>query len=68
MLDILSDRQSIASESELRQSLQLEMMSAKLQNGIESSKKDILNQWIQHGKVAESELYLLDRIETHFVA
>ncbi|MDC0603508.1 DUF349 domain-containing protein, partial [Aliiglaciecola sp.] len=68
MLDILSDRQSIASESELRQSLQLEMMSAKLQNGTESSQKDILNQWIQHGKVAESELYLLDRIETHFVA
>lgn len=67
MLDILNDEQSNAAESEMRQTLQLEMMSDKLQNGIESSQKDILNQWIQHGKVDKSELYLLERIASHFV-
>lgn len=67
MLDILNEKESIAAESALRQTLQLEMMSDKLQNGIESSQKDILSQWIQHGKVDKSELYLLERIASHFV-
>lgn len=65
-LEILTDKPSPASDSELRKSVQMQMMAEKLQQGVTENRQALLKQWIEVGPLSTKDLALLPRLQGVF--
>ena len=63
-LEVASDMPSPQSDVSVRSSVQLQMMTAKLEQGEAPEAQEILSDWLQHGEVKEDESGLLQRVVT----
>jgi len=61
-LEVACDVPSPESESSTRTSVQLQMMTAKLENGESASASELLSQWLSHGNISAEEEHLKQRI------
>ncbi|WP_218310609.1 DUF349 domain-containing protein [Alteromonas antoniana] len=61
-LEVILDLPSGPADSELRKTVQLALLTAKLERGESWDKDDLLAQWLSHGKVGEQDLPLIPRI------
>ena len=61
-LEAATDIASPESDSSMRTNVQLTMMTAKLEKGESLSPAQLLEDWIAHGKVADQETHLLERV------
>ena len=67
-LEIVAGVDSPDSDKAMRNQVQMEMMSAKLQQGVEHPQQDLLEQWLAAGIFAETDVALLNRIKPIFVS
>ena len=63
-LEVASDMPSPQADASIRSSVQLQMMTAKLEQGKAPEAEEILSDWLQHGEVKEGESGLLQRVIT----
>lgn len=63
-LEVASGMPSPQSDVSVRSSVQLQMMTAKLEQGEAPEAQEILSDWLQHGEVKEDESGLLQRVVT----
>ena len=63
-LEVASGMPSPQSDASVRSSVQLQMMTAKLEQGEAPEAQEILSDWLQHGEVKEDESGLLQRVVT----
>ncbi len=61
-LEVACDVPSPESDSSTRTSVQLQMMTAKLENGESASASELLSQWLSHGDISAEEEHLKQRI------
>lgn len=61
-LEVACEMPSPEADSSTRSSVQLQMMTAKLESGEAPSPADILGDWLSHGEVKSSEHGLLQRV------
>ncbi|WJG07843.1 DUF349 domain-containing protein [Aliiglaciecola sp. LCG003] len=66
LMDILADVPSPDSERDRRKTLQLQVMTDKLQHGDALDKHELLCLWVQHGKLDADELPLLERVKAQY--
>jgi exonuclease SbcC len=65
-LEILTDKPSPVKDSELRKTVQMQMMAEKLQQGVTENKQALLKQWIAAGPLTTKDLALLPRLQGIF--
>jgi hypothetical protein len=65
-LEIVTDNPSPKADSELRKSLQMQMMAEKLQQGTTDNKQGLLKEWIAAGPLSTEDLALLPRLQRIF--
>ena len=68
MLEINAGIVSPEQDKSQRNQVQMEMMSAKLEQGIEYEQPDLLESWLAAGIFAESDIELLNRIKPIFLS
>ena len=61
-LEVACDVPSPESDSSTRTSVQLQMMTAKLESGESASASELLSQWLSHGNISAEEEHLKQRI------
>lgn len=61
-LEVILDLPSGQADTELRKTVQLALLTAKLERGESWDKDDLLAQWLSHGEVGQGELSLIPRI------
>lgn len=61
-LEVACDIQSPDSDSSLRTNVQLQMMTAKLENGESSSASELLSQWLLCGEITQEDEHLTQRL------
>ncbi|BDX05978.1 DUF349 domain-containing protein [Planctobacterium marinum] len=67
LLELLLDKSSPSDDAELRKQMQLQLMTLKLQDGVNLDPDEILRSWITLGNLSESDEALLARIKVLFL-
>lgn len=68
MMEILSEQPTAAKDADLRKSLQLKLMTSRLQDGEDYDVTHLFQQWIKYGPVKKNESSLLKRAEQAYRA
>ncbi|WP_414827657.1 DUF349 domain-containing protein [Alteromonas sp. H39] len=61
-LEVILDLPSPQADTELRKTVQLALLTAKLERGESWEQDDLFAQWLSHGQVSQQELSLIPRI------
>ncbi len=62
-LEVLIDLPSPQADTELRKTVQLALLTAKLERGESWDKDDLLAQWLSHGRLSDDEQPLVSRVQ-----
>jgi hypothetical protein len=66
-MEIVAQQDSPQKDAEKRQSIQMQLMAQKLQNGDSLDMLSLLKDWIRAGSLSKSDITLLKRVEPLFV-
>lgn len=66
LIELITDRSSPGADDSIRKDMQLQLMTLKLQDGINFELDDLLRSWIAAGPLAENDSAMLSRVKACF--
>jgi hypothetical protein len=66
LMELLEEKDTPEEDAEVRKNMQLQLMTLKLQDGINLELDELLRAWIAVGAINEADVELLPRVKTIF--